>query len=414
MFQKLFLVLFAAVLFQTGCGSDDKNNPTMDTGLPDVGVNNAQDVAPDVSDEMDLNALLELGPEKVGHQKLTISYAAPGIAAPREIPVEVWYPAAESADEPTVNYRLGGIVQIPSETAMIAAETKSGSYPVLVYSHGSGGEGMLAYPYAEHFASHGWVVVAPDHIGNTSNDAIQGTIMNVAQIALYRVTDITAVIDAMESGPTAVAGIADTENVMLFGHSFGAYTTLAAGGSDVDIDGFIANCAVFGQASCDFVALPDVDAAFRNGFGDPRIDAIAPQAPAINQVMADDGLASISVPALLMSGRRDQTTTHALEATPAWNQLDGEDDRWVDFRQAGHLSFISVCYDVPEQVLSQFYTNYLVEGCGDDFLSAEDVVTFSNAYLFAFAHLHVLGDDSWADVLDGIPQFEESILLSIR
>ena len=39
-----------------------------------------------------------------------------------------------------------------------------------MHSHGNGGEGLLAYPYGELMASHGWILVAPNHTGNTAFD----------------------------------------------------------------------------------------------------------------------------------------------------------------------------------------------------------------------------------------------------
>ena len=43
-------------------------------------------------------------------------------------------------------------------------------YPVHVYSHGNMGFGGASPFLMRHFASHGWVVVAPDHTGNTFTD----------------------------------------------------------------------------------------------------------------------------------------------------------------------------------------------------------------------------------------------------
>ena len=111
------------------------------------------------------------------------------------------------------------------------------SFPFAVYSHGNGGEGLLAYPYGELMASHGWIVVGPNHTGNTAFDFLE-TPDPGTRSALDRPNDITAVIDEFEAGLSGdeLAGKADTSGVFVFGHSFGGYTTFTSGGADVDFD----------------------------------------------------------------------------------------------------------------------------------------------------------------------------------
>ena len=43
-------------------------------------------------------------------------------------------------------------------------------YPVIVHSHGWEGHAGNSAFMMRHFASHGWVAVAPDHTGNTLTD----------------------------------------------------------------------------------------------------------------------------------------------------------------------------------------------------------------------------------------------------
>ena len=85
------------------------------------------------------------------------------------------------------------------------------------------------------FASHGWVVIAPDHTGNTFSDH-RDPLPSSHFIARPR--DIGALLDALDSLPAddPLSGVVDTGRVVLSGHSFGAYTTWSAAGAAFDMD----------------------------------------------------------------------------------------------------------------------------------------------------------------------------------
>jgi predicted dienelactone hydrolase len=354
--------------------------------------------------------LLEPGPHAVGFQQIDITYAAAGTGEERVLPLRLWYPAVD-AGEDNAMYSLSGVVSIATEGALAApAVAPDGPFPLAVYSHGSGGEGLLAYPYGEHFASHGWVVVAPNHMGNTALEELGGNGDPFASIALNRPHDISAVIDAMADGPSgsSLAGAARTESVFLFGHSFGAYTTFAGGGVDLDFDALVASCEA---ESCDLYAEAAIAEAFGAGFGDTRVVAIAPQAPALVPAYAEGALAGLEVPTMLMSGRRDITTTDAVQARPAWSALDRPDDLWVEIPDGGHLSFITVCHDLEQSLLEAFQPTAPQDGCGPDFADTREVVPVLAGYLLGFARIHVLGEPAFDALLRG-PAFHPAFVVS--
>lgn len=417
---RLSALLLAGLLALAGCADDSGNNGNngsnngADAG-GDVGADSDSDAGDAGGDAGESDPLFDPGPYNVGYKELEISYAAPGSEEDRTIPLKVWYPAADTTDAAMVTYRVAGIVQIESDLALDApAAASDGPYPVTIYSHGSGGEGLLAYPYAEIFASYGWLVAAPNHVGNTALDGLQQTTAPFAEIMLYRVLDVSASLDALENGfgDDTVDGLSDMERVFLFGHSFGAYTTLAAGGADIDYDALNSNCASFGQESCDFLAESDVETAYRDGFGDERIDAIAPQAPALVQSFGDGELAGITLPTMLQTGRRDQTTTQTGQAEPAWDALDDPEDVWVEMPDGGHLSFISICRDLSPSLVQQFQPNADEDGCGESFIDIEVALANLRAYLLAYARLHVLGESENQAVIEGEP-LDEGFVITV-
>lgn len=397
-FYTVFLVSLVALAL-AGCGQDEAEHSPNNTA-PDIG--EATDVGQ--SGPVDLEKLFANGPYEVGYVEFDLSYMPPGATEARVLPVKAWYPAADDSGAEPVVYRVADIVQVTSPLALDAPDAAPGPFPVLIYSHGFGGEGLLGYPYGENFASWGWVVVSPNHVGSTALDGVQMTLAPFAENVLYRVTDISALIDGLEQEATGTAldGLSDTDEIALFGHSFGGYTTLAAGGADYDYDRLSDPCPLADDdGSCDFLADPEVEAAFRAGFGDARIDAIVSQAPALVPGFSDGALAGIEIPTMIQSGARDATTPDATQAEPAWNALDGASDVWVRMPDGGHYTFISICYDLSEQILNLFRPDAASDGCGADFIDPQIALPILNAYLRAFAETHVLGSTEWTAVLDG-------------
>jgi len=350
--------------------------------------------------------LFEPGPYEVGYREMALTYSSAGSMEPREIVLRVWYPAQDGSGAGPAQYAVAGIVDIPAGIALDAPPvTDDEALPLVVYSHGNGGEGLLAYPYGELMASHGWVLVAPNHTGNTALDLAIGPADPSALVALDRPTDITAIIDEFDSGLSGdeLEGKADVAlGVYLFGHSFGGYTSFTAGGADVDYDTLSADCEGQTSDNCDVLTDPNIEAAYQAGFGDPRIVAIAPQAPALVAI-AEGELAALGIPSLLMTGTLDQTTTFEESAQPSWAGIDDPDDIWVNMPLGAHYSFISVCHDLPPDILALFIDDADLDGCSPDFIDTRDAVPVLAAYVLAFGRRHVLGQTEWDDVLTGPP-----------
>ena len=116
--------------------------------------------------------------------------------ADRTLTVDIWYPADRRSDAPTASLDLV-FTRLALPGVLAGAEAAKGSFPLVVFSHGNGGVRFQSWFLMQALASHGFVVAAPDHAGNTALDAIAGTSDPVGVAAANRPRDVSFVIDQM-------------------------------------------------------------------------------------------------------------------------------------------------------------------------------------------------------------------------
>lgn len=346
------------------------------------------------------------GPYNVGYQLTSLTYNAKPNERERTLELAIWYPTLQPKGGRVARYLK--LLTRPEviDSPPIAPE---GKFPVLVFSHGNGSLGEQSYFMTEYFTSHGWIVLAPYHTNNTVKD-------NVGSVnyrsSLDRPQDITAVIDWLEDVPEDhIFYKRYTDELVLSGHSFGGYTTLASSGATFAIDKIVEACAQgqIEQRLCDAFADEQDLNVFREGFLDPRIKVAIPQTPA-GAFFFGEGVAKITTPTLLMTGALDKSLPNVEEGDPIWENMNGSTEHLrLDFKRGGHFTFSNMCELFPS------VAQVKDDGCSPDFIPFMDAFPIINLYSMAFVRFHLFADMSQNGLLSGEEQpYKEQVIFSSK
>ena len=119
--------------------------------------------------------------------------------------------------------------------------------PVVVLSHGAGGDWDTHYAQARHLASHGYVVLCLEHVGSNRERMTQGlrmmknldAMIHDSAEVLNRPKDVAFALDRAEEWNRShleLSGKLDLKRVGAMGHSFGAFTTMVVCGMRPALD----------------------------------------------------------------------------------------------------------------------------------------------------------------------------------
>lgn len=260
----------------------------------------------------------EQGPHAVGRITSIIDDDRGG-----QLTVDVWYPATE-APEPTAYSPT-----IFTGLAEYGAPRVEGKFPLVAFSHGNSGVRWQSYFVTEWLASHGFVVVAPDHPNNTLFDYDRD---RLGEVMTRRPGDIS------RAASWAMGEFGTEEDYLVVGHSFGGWTTLAVTGGDFDPD-WVTNWCEPGGAG-ELCGLFDAGGEPPEP-PDPRAYGGVAMAPCGWYTFGEGGLAGVEGVAIL-GGERDDICSMEEEVQPAADGV-GDPTFLYTVPNGGHFIFSVMC-----------------------------------------------------------------------
>ncbi|MEC8194289.1 MAG: hypothetical protein VX127_16250 [Myxococcota bacterium] len=354
--------------FGLGCGAASRD------GTPDRRVETLPWSAPD-----------QWGPLEVG--ALTMRWVD---ARGKEMVAEVWFPAAPDAGDVPQPYPPLGLAA--EAFRAVGPDSRYGPYPLVAFSHGYGGVRFQSLYLTEYLASHGHVVVSPQHRYNTFLDLNDDRLLDVI---IERPGDVMEAVDEVlrraEVTDDRLYGMVDGEQYAVMGHSFGGLTSMMVGGGRIDPDGLHARCDAGLGRLCDTMRQIDEERLAGHRMSDPRAIATVPMAPGLwyafgNDGMTAPGLQGVRAP-LVVGGDADPVLDYNAEILPSYNHM-ASPKTLVNFHGAGHYAFSNMCDLAP------FFTD---ECTGDDAQWAEVDRVQRLSRTVTLAHIRTVMGDSPED-----------------
>ncbi len=363
-----------------GCSTDSQSKSRPDSSANDLSDAATSDGA-SPSAEGGVDAAID--PEHQGAYVVGTVRIEIEASGGRVLPVQLWYPAVDSArqqaalERPTQDFEPPGekhdtlaklVAEAPdgcTRKTMHAADApeafaRATGWPLLVFSHCMDCIRFSAFSIAEHLASLGFVVAAPDHIDGTLYDN-KGTLN--AEFLKTRAADLRSVLDTMldeaaTALPKSLRGKLDAQRIGAFGHSYGSVTT---------------------------GLLLQTDARVKAGV----MIAAPPESPLLVGVT----IKQIKVPGMFIEAMEDGSISAAGNLLIESNFNDYPNPAWlVKVKDAGHWSFSDIAG----------IGGTFLPGCGMGtrtnltpftYLDIEAARGIAKAYIAAFFAQHLLADD---------------------
>ncbi|MFT7475465.1 MAG: putative dienelactone hydrolase [Verrucomicrobiales bacterium] len=315
--------------------------------------------------------LIGLGEHDVGVTTIIV-----GETTERPLTVDVWFPIGSAGELPDHEYTFFPGIFYRSPNALTATFddlSTAGPFPLIVYSHGTGGQRFIHSNYVETLASHGYVVVSADHMGDTLVESLTGAAGDIISSIRARPDDIRNVLDAVlgtldeTEASRALETAISNEPVVMTGHSLGGFTSYAVVGG-IETDAFTVE-------------------------SDDRIGAVITLAPfATLDVLPDETLANINVPQLIIVGSDDKTTPIDPNVERPWALSPGSPAYRVELAAGEHLTFTDMCDyvtflpelgTVPDFIVSELDTRSAL-GCSPDDMAIERAQDLTNTFAVRF------------------------------
>lgn len=224
----------------------------------------------------------------------------------RKLTTELWYPTLEKASPDDAS----PFVSLPTKRD---AAISQGVFPLILFSHGTGGGRLTVEWFCAGLASRGFVVAAVDHFGNTFDNPIPIEFVKFWE----RPQDIRFVLDQL-LGENDISSHLDANKIGVAGFSLGGYTAITLAGAKMDfqaIENYLKSEQGKKEAEIpempgliSFFGKPEVKESFEKAppLVDKRIKSVFVMSPAIGQAFpAKENCKDISAPVYIVVAAKD-------------------------------------------------------------------------------------------------------------
>ncbi len=220
--------------------------------------------------------------------------------------------------------------------------------PLIVISHGLGSD-LTTFAYlAKHLASHGFAVAVPEHPGSSASQIeslLTGLENDVTppEELIDRPLDIKFLLNELAKN---YGEQIDTNNVGMIGQSFGAYTTLAIAGAELNWSTLNTDCDSIQNSwnlslliQCLAWQVPQEDTAI--SLKDERIKSAIAINPLTSAVFGQENLSQIDIPLMIVSGSSDPVTPALPEQIIPFTWLTTPQKYLVLLKRGTHFSTLN-------------------------------------------------------------------------
>ncbi len=284
----------------------------------------------------------------IGFQNTTL----PAPQNQRPLQMVVWYPAATTATPELIrdDAVFFGALAVPD------APPTSGEHPLVVISHGNGGNWGNQVWLASALAQRGYIVAAVNHPGTTSKDRKPETAAQLWQ----RPKDLSRAIDAVLAQPKQFGAVANGK-IAAIGHSLGGWTVLEIGGARFDPDLFTQDCQAHPQLSgckayqkVNTASTAASKAELAADLRDTRISAVVSLDLGLSRGMTNASLTAMKVPVLVLAaGVTTPELPAELESADLARRLPKASTQYLKINDATHFSFMAICKPMGEALIEE-------------------------------------------------------------
>ncbi|AYC99431.1 dienelactone hydrolase [Neorhizobium sp. NCHU2750] len=289
-----------------------------------------------------------------------ISITSPHRSEPER--VLITYPAKADGDA----YTLGADQLWTGVPARRNATPIAEKFPLVILSHGSGGNAAGLGWLSTELARNGFIVAAPNHIHSTSGDSIP-----VESFKFWeRAQDISALIDALTTDP-AWSALIDPARIGGIGFSLGGTTMMLSAGGRTSLQALEDYCAKAREddAGCSWFLHGGVDfskvdrQAFEGDYKDPRLSAMVAVDPGFTTAYQQDSIAAIAMPTLFVNLGEGDAIMPGVRAAELSRQIEGAN--YATIPGAVHFSFLGICNPGGPELLKRYGEDPVCNDGGD-------------------------------------------------